>query len=81
MIQLDLRETRSSVTDSESLFYYLENYVNIVPKLSSNSIVWRIFFMTNKTGLFDVDFSLSTKELTTQGGYAMLRNLSAFDKM
>ncbi len=37
--------------------------------------------MTNKTGLFDVDFSLSTKELTTQGGYAMLRNLSAFDKM
>lgn len=33
----------ASVTNVESLFYYPENYVSIVPELSSNSIEWRIF--------------------------------------
>ncbi|WP_301337936.1 hypothetical protein [Lysinibacillus fusiformis] len=37
--------------------------MNIDSKLSSNSIEMEDFFMTKKTGLFDVDFTLTTKEL------------------
>jgi len=43
MQTIGIRKMRGSATDVESLFYYLENYVNIVPKLSSISIEWRIF--------------------------------------